>query len=196
MVFRFLCPEDQLADVRGQPVLQRFGGEEPSHVVRGEGQRPAGGGDEAGSCRGVLKPPFDIEPAEGPAFRSGPVLNEQRRRRVPDALERVVGRDQGDRSGLVVPDPGDDDGEDLGELGCDDQHSLDVGLGRRDVQQRDRLAVTGKFVADEAVMRQLGEFLDPDAGMPEYLDEGPCPERVFFFLGQVPAPAGEGVVGP
>ena len=82
-------------------------------------------------------------------------------------------------------DPGDDDGEDLGELGRDNQHALGVGFRRHDVQERDQLG-TGQLVADEAVVGQFGEFLDPDAGVAEQLNAGPCPERVFFFFGQVP----------
>src|SRR6266700_2170133 len=47
------------------------------------------------------------------------VLQQQRRRRVPHALERIVGRDQRDGADVMVADPGDDDGEDLDEFGGD-----------------------------------------------------------------------------
>ena len=45
-------------------------------------------------------------------------------------------------------------------------------------------------------MGQLGQFLDPDAGVPQYLDHCPGPEPAVFFEGQVPALAGRRVLGP
>ena len=54
----------------------------------------------------------------------------------------------------------------------------------------------GQPVLDQAVVRELGEFLDPDAGVAQDLDGGPGPERVVFFAGQVAAFAGAGVLGP
>jgi hypothetical protein len=157
VVLRFLT-QDQLADVRRQAVLQRLGGEDPSHVVGSEGKRSAGAGREAGRHRGVLDAPFYVVAAEWPVLRAGAALEQQRRRRVPHALERIVGRDQGYGAGALAADPRDDDGQDLAELRRDNQHALDIGFRRRDVQERDQPG-TGQLVADEAVMREFDELL-------------------------------------
>ena len=42
------------------------------------------------------------------------------------------------------------------------------------------------------MVRQLGQFLDPDAGMAQDLDGGPGPEPAVLFEGQVAASAGAG----
>ena len=73
-----LVTQDQLADVRGQAVLQRLGGEDPSHVVGGEGKRATGAGHEACRRRGVLDAPFYVVPAEWPVLCAGAVLEQQR----------------------------------------------------------------------------------------------------------------------
>jgi hypothetical protein len=74
----------------------------------------------------------------------------------------VVGDDERDGAG-AVPDPGDDGGEHVGELGRDNQEPFDVGLGRGDVQQRDQLAGRGESVLDQAVVGELCQFLEADA---------------------------------
>ena len=51
-------------------------------------------------------------------------------------------------------------------------------------------------VLDQAVVRQLGQFLDPDARLAENLHGGPGPERFVFFQSQVPALPGSRVLGP
>jgi hypothetical protein len=51
----------------------------------------------------------------------------------------------------------------VGEFGADDQQPFGVGLGRGDLQQRDELAGVRQPVLDQAVVGQLGQFLDPDA---------------------------------
>ena len=80
--------------------------------------------------------------------------------------------------------------------GADDEEPFGVGLGRGDGQQGDELAGGGEPVLDQAVVGQLGEFLDADAGVAQDLDGGPGPERVVLLAGQVPALAGGGVLGP
>ena len=72
--------------------------------------------------------------------------------------------------------------EHVGELGADQQEPFGVGLGRGDLQQRDEFPGGGQPVLDQAVVGQLGEFLDADAGGAQDLDGGPGPERVVFFL--------------
>ena len=71
---------------------------------------------------------------------------------------------------------------------------LGVGLGRGDLEHRDDLAGAGELVGDEAMVRELDQFLDADARGPEDLDGRPAPEGAFFFEGKVASPAG-GQVG-
>ena len=92
----------------------------------------------------------------------------------------VVGGDEGDGAGRVA-DAADDRGEDVGEVGADQQQPFGVGLGRGDLQQGDELAGAGQAVLDQAVVAELEEFLDPDAGVAEHLDGGPGPERVLSW---------------
>ena len=107
----------------------------------------------------------------------------------------VVGGDQGDGPAAAA-DPADDGAEHVGELGADDQEPFGVGLGRGDLQERDELAGGGQPVLDQAVVAELEQFLDPDAGGAEHLDDRPGPEGVVFFAGQVAAFPGGGVIGP
>ncbi len=64
------------------------------------------------------------------------------------------------------------------------------------MQERDQLSGVGQLVSDEAVLGKLCQFLDADAGVPEQFDDGPRPERVFLFGGQVAAFPGVAVFGP
>jgi hypothetical protein len=107
----------------------------------------------------------------------------------------VIGGGEGDGP-VGAADPGDDRGQGVGELGTDDEEPFGVGLGRGDGQQRDELAGGGQAVLDQAVVRQLGEFLDADAGVAQDLDDGPGPERVVFLAGQVPPLPAGGLLGP
>ena len=61
---------------------------------------------------------------------------------------------------------------------------------------RDQLPGGGQLVLDQAVMRKLGEFLDPDAGHAQDFHSGPGPERLMVFQRQVPAFAGAGIFCP
>ena len=78
---------------------------------------------------------------------------------------------------VAVPlaDAADDGGQHVGQLGADDQQPLGVGLGRRDLQQRDELAGAGQAVLHEAVVGDLQQFLDPDSGGSQDLDAWPRP---------------------
>jgi len=77
----------------------------------------------------------------------------------------------GERDGPVgAADPGDDRGQDVGELRADDEEPFGVGLGRGDGQQGNQFAGGGETVLDQAVVRQLGELLDADA-----FSRGPLP---------------------
>jgi len=67
------------------------------------------------------------------------------------------------------------------------QQPLGVGLGRDDLQEGDELTGPGELVLDQAVVAELEELLDPDAGVPEHLDGRPGPERVAFLASEVSA---------
>ena len=89
---------------------------------------------------------------------------------------------------LSAADPGDDGRQHVGELGGDDQQSFGVGLGRGDLQQRDQFAGVRQPVLDQAVVRELGQFLDPQARVAQHLNHRPGPEAAVFLEGQVAAP--------
>ena len=133
--------------------------------------------------------------ADGVVLSGVTALEQQRHRRVPHPFVVVVGGHQ--RHGAVLAaDPGDDLAEHVGQFGADDQEPLGVGLGRGDLQQRDQLAAGRELVLDEAVVGQLGEFLDADPGVAEDLHRGPGPERLVLFQGQVAVLAAAGVLRP
>ena len=113
----------ELGDVWGHAVHDHVGDEHPAEVVRGEPQRPS---------RGVLDASTLERPADPPAYRVGrdrsmfdaeAALEQERHRRIPEALVRVVGRDAGDGT-IVVSDPSNGRGENVGQLGADDQQPL------------------------------------------------------------------------
>jgi hypothetical protein len=81
-------------------------------------------------------------------------------------------------------------------LRAGDQQPLGVGLGRRDLQERDDFPGRGKPVVDQAVVGEFGQFLDPDASGAQDLDGGERPERVLFLFSQIAALAGGWVLGP
>jgi hypothetical protein len=156
-----VVPGDQLGDVRRHSVHET-GDEDPAEVMRGESQRPAARVGHAGAVQGVVEELADGRAADRAGLAAEAALEQQWYRRVPYAFVVVVG--DGQRHGAVlVTDPADDGGEHVGELGPDDQEPFFVGLGRGDVQQRDQLPAGRQPVLDQAVMGQLGEFLDPDA---------------------------------
>ena len=188
-------PGDELGDVRRHAVHDRVGDEDPAEIVGDEPQRLAAGVGDAGAGQGVADQLADRGAADGVVLAAEMALEQQRHRRVPDPFVVVVGGDQ--RHGAVlVADPGDDRAEHVGQFGADDQQPFGVGLGRGDLQQRDELAGGGQRVLDEAVVGQLGEFLDPDAGVAQDLHRGPGPERPVLFEGQVAALAAAGVLCP
>jgi len=152
----------ELADVRGHPVHDCVGREDPSEIVGFEGERLAGGVGDAGSFQRAGDPAADRRCAERSAVGADVMLEQDGHGRGELAFVDVVGDDERDGAG-AVPDAGDDGGEHVGELGRDDQEPFDVALGRGDVQRRDQLPGRGEPVLDQAVMRQLGQLLDTDA---------------------------------
>src|SRR5690242_579633 len=86
-------------------------------------------------------------------------------------------------SGWVLPagaDPEDDRGEDLAQLGTDDEETFPVGLGRGDLQERDDFTGAGQGVRGEAAVRELEELLDPHPGVAQHLDQRPPPEGLVL----------------
>jgi hypothetical protein len=70
------------------------------------------------------------------------------------------------------------------------------GLGRHDLQRRDQFAGGGHLVLGDAVVAELAEFFEPDAGMAQDFHECPRPEGFAFHACQVGAQAAAGWAGP
>jgi hypothetical protein len=83
----------------------------------------------------------------------------------------------------------------VGEFGADHQQPFLVGFGGDDVQQRDQLAAIRQPVLHQAVVGKLGQLLNPEARVPEYLHRRPRPERVILLPNQIP-PDPARVLGP
>jgi hypothetical protein len=84
------------------------------------------------------------------------------------------------------------DGEQHGDqLGAHGDEAFGVGLGRDDVQQWNQGVGRGWGVVAQRELGEFEEFLDPDAGVAQGLDDGPGPERVLFEHGDVRAAASE-----
>jgi hypothetical protein len=167
----------------------------PAEVVRDEPQRLAAGIGGPGAGQGVADQVADRGAADGVVLCAVTALEQQRHRRVPYSFVVVIGGHQ--RHGAVLAaDAGDDLAEHVGQFRADDQEPLGVGLGRGDLRQRDQLAGGGQLVLDEAVVGQLGEFLDPDPGVAENLHCSPGPECLVLFQGEVAILAAAGVLCP
>ena len=69
-------------------------------------------------------------------------------------------------------------------------------LDGHDLQQRDQLAGGGQPILHQAVVAELKQFLDPNTGGAQHLDDRPGPERVVLLAGQVAAFPGGRVLGP
>jgi hypothetical protein len=134
-----------------------------------EPQRLAAGIGDSGAGKGAGDEFADRGAADGVVLSSVMALEQQRHRRIPHPLVVVVGGHQRHRA-VLAADPGDDLAEHVGQHGADHQEPLGIGLGRGDLQQREQLAGGRQLVLDEAVVGQLGEFLDPDP-----LSRGPQP---------------------
>ena len=166
-----------------------------SKVVEGVAHRSAGGVFDADRGQRVVEIVAQRGFGDRAVVESAAPLEQQRHRRVVDAFVLVVG-DHQRHVGPVVADAGDDGRQHVRQIRCDHQKPLRVGLGRGDLQQRDQLAGGRQPVLDEAVVRQLGQFLDPDSGVTQHLYHGPGPEPAVFFEAEVAAPTGVGVLGP
>jgi hypothetical protein len=176
-------------------VHDRVSDEDPAEVMGDKAQRAAAGVGHAGAGQRAADELADRWAADRAVLAGVAALEQQRHRRIPDALVVVVGGGQG-HGAVAAADAGDDGAEHIGQLRADDQQALGIGLGRRDLQQRDQLAAAGQLVLDEAVVGQLGKFLDPDAGVTQDVHGGPGPERLVFFEGEIAVPAGAGVMRP
>lgn len=90
-------------------------------------------------------------------------------------VRRVLATENGD-SPVRASDSRDDCAQHVRQLRRDQSKSLLVRLRGGDLQERNGLPGGGELVADEAVMPQLEEFLDADAGVPQDLDGSPLRE--------------------
>ena len=144
----------------------------------------------ASSSSVATKPP----PSDA-IFGSGSPLEQQRRRRQPDQFVAVAGADERDGS-VGAADAADDGAEHVGEFGADHEQPFGVGLGRSDLQQRHQFAGAGQPVLDQAVVAEFEQFLHPDAGVAEHLDDRPRPERVFLVAVEQSWFAGVGIAHP
>lgn len=86
---------------------------------------------------------------------------------------------------LFPAKPGDHGGEDAGEFGADQQEPFLVFLRRDDLQQGHDLAGAEELIGHQREVRDLQQFLQPHAGMPERLDDGPGPERLVLVTADV-----------
>ena len=188
-------PGDDLGDVRREAVHDGVGEEHPAEVVGGVVQRGAGGAGQCGAGQGAGEDLADGGGGDRAVLGADAPLEQHRGGRQPQAFVIVVGGDE--RHGVAgAADPADDGAEHVGELGADDQQPLGVGFGRDDLQQRHQLAGAGEPVLHEAVVAELDQLLDADAGGAQDLDGCPGPECAVFFCGEVAAfPAGR-VAGP
>ena len=117
-------------------------------------------------------------------FEAAPTLEQKWHRCVVHVLVLVVGDDEGDAP-ILVADTADDRRKHVGELGRDDEKAFGVGLGGRDLQQRDELSARRQPILDETVVGELGELFDADAGVAQHLDRRPGPKGPVLFEGQV-----------
>ena len=174
-----LVSEYELGDVRGHAVEDGVGGEDPSEVVGPEGEGLAVGAGDAGGGERAGQEVADSVGGDGAVLQADDPLEQQGHRRFPGPLVRVVGR--GERDGpATAADAGDDGGQGVGELGADDEEALGVFLGRGDRQQGDQLAGRGEPALDQAVVGELCQLLDADAGAAQiHTLEGPI-VRIFW----------------
>ena len=84
-----------------------------------------------------------------------PALEQVRQRRPCDLLVRVVAGDQRDGAAVAVPQPGDDQGQDAGQLGADQEQPFLVALGGQYLQQGDDLAGLRQAVGDDGELGDL-----------------------------------------
>ena len=150
---------------------------------------------QAGAGQGGVEHVADRAVADPAAVRAEPALEQQRGRADPQAFAPVVCPDEGDRPG-VAADPADDDRQHVGQFRADDQEPFGVGLRRDDLQQRDELAGAGQPVLDQAVVADLQELLDADAGQAQYFHGGPGPERQVLLHGQIASFPGDRIIRP
>ena len=86
-------PGDQLGDVRRHPVHDRVGDEQPAEVVEGVAQRGAAGGGDADRGQRMVEVFAQCGLGDGLVLELAAVLEQQRQRRVVNALVLVVAHD-------------------------------------------------------------------------------------------------------
>jgi hypothetical protein len=105
---------DDLGDVRGKPVHDRVGEEDPAEIMGSAVQRGAVDGvGQAGADQGAGEDQADGVRGEGAVLGADLPLEQDRGGRQPGAFVVVVDGDQG-YCPAAVPDPGDDGAEHVG----------------------------------------------------------------------------------
>ena len=182
--------------MQGQAGDDEVGGEQPAEVVRGEPDRFPGVGEP-----GPVGDPGEQGPdvARGQHFLAGPrPAGEQVRQRFAvGLLVRVIPHRQRHLPGPAGATAGDTAGDTAGlgaalhrqqrgdQVGAHRDEAFGVGLGRDDVQQRHQRVRARRGVVPQRQLGELEQLLDPDAGVPQRLDDRPGPEPVVFEAGDV-----------
>ena len=91
-------PGDELGDVRRHAVQDGVGDEDPAEIMGGEGQRVPLASVRPGAGERGVEQPADAVDGDRPVLDADLALEQQRHRRVPDALVDVVGHHQRDRA--------------------------------------------------------------------------------------------------
>src|SRR5690606_7136113 len=178
-----------MRNVRGHPVQNCVRGKYSAQVVGHEVERLAAGVFYVRRLEYFPDAFADRRRRYGSRMAAVVPLEQQRSRRGPASFGEVIEGDQWNGS-VLLPNSGDDRGYDIGQLRTDDEEAFLVGLGRRDVQQRDDLPCLGVSILDDAVMARFEHLLDPDAGVPKKLDCCPTPEGTMVLGTKVAAAAG------
>jgi len=108
----------------------------------------------------------------------------------------VVADDEGNGAVVAGAQPGDDGGQDAGELRVHQQQAFLVALGGHDLQQWHDFAAVGQPVGDQRQVGDLQQFFQAHSGQAQRLDDRPGPERLVLAAGQVDRLAGDQVFPP
>ena len=154
---------DDLGDVGRQAVQDGVGDEHPAEVMGCVMQRGAAVVDQAGLRQGLVEEGGDQADADGMVFAASSTLEQQRRWWLPQVFAGVAGGHQG-HPPAAVAGATDDGAEYVGQFGADEKETFGVGLGRGDLEQRNQFSGGREAILDQAVMAELEELLDPDAG--------------------------------
>jgi hypothetical protein len=185
-----VVPENLGSDMNGQPAGDHLGGEHPAEVVGSGLDRLAGGVTDTGTRPGIREQLVDHARVDHERAVVAAALEQVRQWRSPDPFVGVVPGHQRHRCTADGAEAGDDRRERAGQLRRHNQQPFLVRLGRHDLQQRDDLTGIGQPMADQREHGEFEQFLDPNSGMAEYLDDRPRPERFVLAMRDVDALTG------